>query len=123
MNVRQRIDLFYARQVWERHYYRLIGSQLIGYTTEENGRTRQVYNHFNIADVTRLSAAADKLFTEPIHTDSNEKGFFRLTFADYYIDCVSDTTEESEEWVKTLKSMIGHVQRFHYILDGIKNIF
>jgi hypothetical protein len=107
---------------------------LIGYTSEENGRARQVYNHFNIGDVIRLSAAADKVivsleddedkvFTDSIHAENNEKGFFRLSFNDHHVDCVSDTTEESEEWVKTLKSMIGHVQRFHYILDGIKNIY
>jgi hypothetical protein len=70
--------------------------------------------------VIRLSAAADKVivtlmeedtskvFTESIHTE-NHKGFFRLTFPDYYLDCVSDDLEESEEWVKTLKSMIGRV--------------
>lgn len=119
--------------MWDRHYYRLIGSQLIGYTSQ--GDEYQVYNHYNISDVIRLSAAADKvivtlvqedtsrIFTDSIHTERNERGFFRLSFQDYYVDCVCDTMEESEAWVKTLKSMIGHVQRFHYILDGIKNIF
>lgn len=106
---------------------------MIGYTGSENAF--QVYNHYNISDVIRLSAAADKIivtlveedanriFTDSIHQESNEKGFFRLSFKDYYVDCVCDTMNESEEWVKTLKSMIGHVHRFHYILDGIKNIF
>lgn len=107
-------------QIWERHYYRLIGSQLIGYTNEENEINRQVWDHYNIADVLRLSAAADKViitlveedtskvFTDTIHSNES-KGFFRLTFSDYYLDCVSDDLDDSEEWVKTLKSMIGRV--------------
>ncbi|KAL9541908.1 hypothetical protein MBANPS3_008871 [Mucor bainieri] len=109
-----------GNKIWERHFYRLIGSQLIGYTSEENGSDRQVWDHYNIADVLKLSAAADKViitlleedtskvFTDSIHS-SNAKGFFRLTFSDYYLDCVSDDLEDSEEWVKTLKSMIGRV--------------
>ena len=84
---------------------------------------KQVWNHYNISDVIRLSAAADKVLvtlvdeqenskvfgtTETIH-EENHKGFFRLAFSDYHLDCVSDHVEESEEWVKTLKSMIGRV--------------
>jgi hypothetical protein len=75
-----------------------------------------------MSDVIRLSAAADKVIVtltedknddkvfgaEPIHAN-NHKGFFRLAFPDYYLDCVSDDLEESEEWVKTLKSMIGRI--------------
>ncbi|KAI9469816.1 MAG: hypothetical protein EXX96DRAFT_587530 [Benjaminiella poitrasii] len=103
-------------KIWKRHFYRLIGSQLVGYTADK----KQVWDHYNIADVIRLSAAADKVivtlmeedttkvFTDSIHTD-NHKGFFRLSFPDYYLDCVSDDLEESEEWVRTLKSMIGRV--------------
>ncbi|CEP17015.1 hypothetical protein [Parasitella parasitica] len=109
-----------GNKIWERHYYRLIGSQLIGYTSEEKGNDRQVWDHYNIADVLKLSAAADKViitlveedtskvFTDSIHS-SDFKGFFRLTFTDYHLDCVSDDLDESEEWVKTLKSMIGRV--------------
>ncbi|KAI8637037.1 hypothetical protein BD408DRAFT_447945 [Parasitella parasitica] len=109
-----------GNKVWERHYYRLIGSQLIGYTSEEKGNDRQVWDHYNIADVLKLSAAADKVivalveedtskvFTDSIHS-SDSKGFFRLTFTDYYLDCVSDDLDDSEEWVQTLKSMIGRV--------------
>ncbi|KAL9554677.1 hypothetical protein PS6_003275 [Mucor atramentarius] len=109
-----------GNKIWERHFYRLIGSQLIGYTSEENGSDRQVWDHYNIADVLKLSAAADKViitlmeedtskvFTDSIHS-SDSKGFFRLTFSDYYLDCVSDDLDDSEEWVKTLKSMIGRV--------------
>lgn len=74
-----------------------------------------------MSDVIRLSAAADKVivtlveeddgkvFThESIHAE-NHKGFFRLAFPDYHLDCVSDDLDESEEWVNTLKSMIGRV--------------
>jgi hypothetical protein len=75
-----------------------------------------------MSDVIRLSAAADKVLVtltldendgkvfgqDNIHA-GNHKGFFRLAFPDYYLDCVSDDLEESEEWVKTLKSMIGRV--------------
>lgn len=98
----------------------MIGSQLIGYTTD--GGDRQVWDHYNMSDVIRLSAAADKVIVtllgdseedkvfghESIHAD-NHKGFFRLAFPDYHLDCVSDDLDESEEWVKTLKSMIGRV--------------
>ncbi|KAK4511196.1 uncharacterized protein ATC70_012410 [Mucor velutinosus] len=109
-----------GNKIWERHFYRLIGSQLIGYTSEDNGSDRQVWDHYNIADVLKLSAAADKViitlmeedtskvFTDSIHS-SDTKGFFRLTFSDYYLDCVSDDLDDSEEWVRTLKSMIGRV--------------
>ncbi|KAG2230750.1 hypothetical protein INT48_006338 [Thamnidium elegans] len=105
-------------KIWERHYYRLIGSQLIGYTSD--GLDRQVWDHYNMSDVLQLSAAADKVIVtlleddekvfsqESIHAE-NHKGFFRLAFPDYHLDCVSDDLEESEEWVKTLKSMIGRV--------------
>lgn len=73
-----------------------------------------------MSDVLQLSAAADKVIVtlledddkvfsqESIHAE-NHKGFFRLAFPDYHLDCVSDDLEESEEWVKTLKSMIGRV--------------
>lgn len=57
----------------------------------------------------------DKVFpTDSIH-EQNHKGFFRLAFADYNLDCVSDDLEESEAWVKTLKSMIGRIPlRIHF---------
>ncbi|KAI9259322.1 hypothetical protein BY458DRAFT_588506 [Sporodiniella umbellata] len=110
-----------GQKIWQRHYYRLIGSQLIGYVSDEEGS--EVWNHFNIADVIRLSAAADKVivnlaeqktkdekvFGAESIVEGNLKGFFRLTFPDYHLDCVSDEVSESEEWVKTLKSMIGRV--------------
>lgn len=93
---------------------------MIGYTTD--GGDRQVWDHYNMSDVIRLSAAADKVLValtteenddkvfgrDTIHAQT-QKGFFRLAFPDYHLDCVSDDLEESEEWVKTLKSMIGRV--------------
>ncbi|EIE85701.1 hypothetical protein RO3G_10411 [Rhizopus delemar RA 99-880] len=110
-----------GQKIWQRHYYKLIGSQLIGYTSEEEGR--EVWSHYNIADVIRLSAAADKVIVTLVEQETKEdkvfgsesiveenlKGFFRLSFPDFHLDCVSDTVHESEEWVKTLKSMIGRV--------------
>ncbi|CAO3658122.1 unnamed protein product [Rhizopus microsporus] len=112
-----------GQKIWQRHYYRLIGSQLIGYTTDNEGNILQVWDHYNIADVIRLSAAADKVVVtlieqemkedrvfgkESIHQE-NLKGFFRLSFTDYYLDCLADEVHESEEWVKAFKSMIGRV--------------
>lgn len=99
----------------------MIGSQLIGYISDEEGS--EVWNHYNIADVIRLSAAADKVIVTLVEQETkdekvfgaesivegNLKGFFRLSFPDYHLDCVSDNVSESEEWVKTLKSMIGRV--------------
>lgn len=110
-----------GQKVWQRHYYKLIGSQLIGYISDEEGS--EVWNHYNIADVIRLSAAADKVIVTLVEQETkdekvfgaesivegNLKGFFRLSFPDYHLDCVSDNVSESEEWVKTLKSMIGRV--------------
>ncbi|KAI8991266.1 hypothetical protein BDF20DRAFT_843740 [Mycotypha africana] len=107
--------------IWERHFYRLVGSQLVGYTSDTD--KQRVWKHYNIADVIRLSASTDKVLVtlveedkntdkvfnpESIHSD-NRKGFFRLTFSEYYVDCVSDNLEDSEDWVKTLKAMIGRV--------------
>ncbi|KAI8374902.1 hypothetical protein BD560DRAFT_393531 [Blakeslea trispora] len=106
-----------GKKIWERHFYRLIGSQLIGHEQA----TENIWDHYNIADVIRLSAAADKVIVTLIQEDESkvfedktiheheQKGFFRLQFPNYYLDCVSDSLEESEEWVKTLKSMIGRV--------------
>ncbi|KAI8976814.1 hypothetical protein BDB01DRAFT_837919 [Pilobolus umbonatus] len=103
-------------KLWERHFYRLVGSQLIGY------ESNRIFEHYNISDVITLSAASDKVIVTLAEQDPNEKvfkaesiseenerGFFRLKFADYYLDCVSDDAEESEEWVKMLKSMIGRI--------------
>lgn len=51
----------------------------------------------------------DRVFgKESIHQE-NLKGFFRLSFTDYYLDCLADEVHESEEWVKAFKSMIGRV--------------
>ncbi|CEI88631.1 hypothetical protein RMCBS344292_03013 [Rhizopus microsporus] len=112
-----------GQKIWQRHYYRLIGSQLIGYTTDNEGNILQVWDHYNIADVIRLSAAADKVVVtlieqemkedrvfgkESIHQE-NLKGFFRLSFTDYYLDCLADEVHESEDWVRAFKSMIGRV--------------
>jgi hypothetical protein len=70
---------------YERHFYRLIGSQLIGYDDQS-----QVYACYNMAKVLRLEG---------------DVTLFRLIFKDHHIDCKSET----RHWFKTFKSMIGRV--------------
>ncbi|KAL0075135.1 hypothetical protein F4703DRAFT_1798630 [Phycomyces blakesleeanus] len=109
------------RQIWERRFYRLIGSQFIGYAYEEE-EPWVPRERYDIADAVRLSAAVDQVIvtledipedgrlfqTETIWED-NRRGFFRLAFPDFHLDCVSDQVEESEEWVRALRSMIGRI--------------
>lgn len=99
----------------------MIGSQLIAYASKEASSWKPLGRH-DIADAIRLSAASDqvivtlvdlpkdgRVFQDETITEETGRGFFRITFPDFYIDCVSDHPFESEEWVKILKSMIGRV--------------
>ncbi|KAG0164297.1 Bud site selection protein bud4 [Apophysomyces sp. BC1034] len=105
--------------VWERRYYRLIGSQFIGYASEE--QSWKPVERYDIADAVRLSVAAEqtlvtlvdmpdkRVFQPETICDDNRRGFFRLAFPEFHVDCVCDQVDESEEWVKALRSMIGRV--------------
>lgn len=59
--------------------------------------------------ITLVDLPDNRVFKEDTIVDDTGRGFFRLTFPDCYLDCVSDHAQESEEWVKMLKSMIGRV--------------
>ncbi|KAI8391812.1 uncharacterized protein BYT42DRAFT_610997 [Radiomyces spectabilis] len=117
-------------QVWVRRYYRLTGSQLVGYSPQTP--SWQPVDRYDIADVVRLSAATDQILVtlvdlpdrvfqpEPICED-NQRGFFRISFPDFYVDCVSDKVEESEEWLKALRSMIGRVPQLQYSVFPVRS--
>ena len=76
---------------------------------------------YDIADALRLVAASDqvivtlvdlpdtRVFKQNSIVEQTGRGFFRISFPDTYLDCVCDESQESEEWVRVLKSMIGRV--------------
>lgn len=76
---------------------------------------------YDIANAVRLVASSDqvivtledipdtRVFQENTIIEETGRGFFRIVFADAYVDCVCDAAGESEAWVKILKSMIGRV--------------
>ncbi|KAI7847985.1 hypothetical protein BDC45DRAFT_575268 [Circinella umbellata] len=108
-------------QVWERHYCRLIGSQLIAYDSKAAASSFEPLGQHDIADALKLVAASDQVIVTLIDIPDNRvfqsnsiveqtaRGFFRITFPDTYLDCVGDEAKDSEEWVRVLKSMIGRV--------------
>ncbi|KAF7731591.1 Bud site selection protein bud4 [Apophysomyces ossiformis] len=108
-----------SSSVWQRRYYRLIGSQFVGYESQE--RSWKPVERYDIADAVRLSVAAEqtlvtlvdmpdkRVFQPETICADNRRGFFRLAFPEFHIDCVCDEVEQSEEWVKALRSMIGRV--------------
>ncbi|KAI7884504.1 hypothetical protein K492DRAFT_234670 [Lichtheimia hyalospora FSU 10163] len=107
-------------KLWDRHYCRLIGSQLLGYAskTASSWKPRVQYD---IADALRLVASSDqvivtlvdvpdtRVFQSDTIIEETSRGYFRITFPDIHVDCVCDEPYESEAWVKMLKSMIGRV--------------
>ncbi|CAO3628075.1 unnamed protein product [Cunninghamella blakesleeana] len=117
--------------VWQRNYFQLIGSQLLGYHNERN--IQEPIQHYNITEAIQLTVAADQVLVDVnkmnnnipayYNDDSipfnysknaickdNQRGFFRITFANNsYIDCVCDHVKESELWVNTFRRMIGSV--------------
>ncbi|KAI9319896.1 hypothetical protein BX666DRAFT_1917223 [Dichotomocladium elegans] len=107
-------------QLWDRHYCRLIGSQLIAYASKDVSEWRPL-KQFDIADAVRLVASTDqvivtlvdvpdqRVFQPDSIVEETSRGYFRIIFAGAHVDCVSDEASESEEWVKVLKSMIGRV--------------
>ncbi|KAI7881823.1 hypothetical protein K492DRAFT_206539 [Lichtheimia hyalospora FSU 10163] len=108
-------------QLWDRHYCRLIGSQLIGYESKAASASYSPQVQYDIANAVRLVASSDqvivaledipdtRVFQENTIVEETGRGFFRIVFADAYVDCVCDEAHESEAWVKILKSMIGRV--------------
>ncbi|KAI8137885.1 hypothetical protein BJV82DRAFT_661049 [Fennellomyces sp. T-0311] len=108
-------------QFWERYYCRLIGSQLLAYSSEAAASSFEPLGQHDIADALRLVAASDQVIVTLVDVPDNRvfksntiveqtgRGFFRVTFPDTYLDCVCDEVQESEEWVRVLKSMIGRV--------------
>lgn len=107
-------------KLWDRHYCRLIGSQLLGYASKTaSSWTPRV--QYDIADALRLVASSDqvivtlvdvpdtRVFQEDTIIEETSRGYFRITFPDIHVDCVCDEPHESEAWVKMLKSMIGRV--------------
>ncbi|KAI9275696.1 hypothetical protein BDA99DRAFT_555470 [Phascolomyces articulosus] len=108
-------------QIWERQYCRLIGSQLIAYSSKEAASSFEPLDQHDIADALRLVAASDQVIVTLVDVPDNRvfqsntiveqtaRGFFRLTFPDTYVDCVGDDAQDSEEWVRVFKSMIGRV--------------
>ncbi|CAO3645930.1 unnamed protein product [Cunninghamella echinulata] len=118
-----------GQTIWERYYFQLIGSQLLGYQHEND--IHEHSQHYNMTEAIQLTVAAEQILVDvnkmknnnipyddttpfnysknPICQD-NRRGYFRITFRnDDYIDCVCDHVKESELWVNTFRAMIGKV--------------
>ncbi|KAI9301199.1 hypothetical protein BJ944DRAFT_243487 [Cunninghamella echinulata] len=118
-----------GQTIWERYYFQLIGSQLLGYQHEKD--INEHSQHYNMTEAIQLTVAAEQILVDvnkmksnnipyddttpfnysknPICQD-NRRGYFRITFRDNdYIDCVCDHVKESELWVNTFRAMIGKV--------------